>query len=261
MGVTTSLEGKTAVVTGVGRKKGIGAAICKELAKAGANIVFTYWNRYDESMFEELEKNEPMQIYEEIRQLGVQCDCIELDLSRDGELSRLLPFVNQHVGEPDILVNNACYSKNDHFETLAADELDKHYLVNVRATVLMSVQFARTFKKKSGGRIINLTSGQSLGPMPGEISYATTKGAIDAFTKTFAAEVAAKGITVNAVNPGPTDTGWMNSAIKEQLLKQFPMGRVGMPEDAARLIKFLASDEAEWITGQILHSEGGFMRG
>jgi 3-oxoacyl-[acyl-carrier protein] reductase len=106
-----------------------------------------------------------------------------------------------------------------------------------------------------------LTSGQSLGPMAGNIAYASTKGAIEAFTLTMSAEVASKGITVNAVNPGPTDTGWMNENIKNHILSKSPMGRIGMPQDALRLIAFLASDEAEWVTGQIIHSEGGFQRG
>jgi len=138
--------------------------------------------------------------------------------------------------------------------------LDAHYAVNVRAAVLLSVGFARRWKGERGGRIINLTSGQSLGPMPGEIAYATTKGAIEAFTSTFAVEVASRGITVNAVNPGPTDTGWMTEELKRELLSRFPTGRLGQPEDAARLIAFLAGEEAEWITGQVIHSEGGFWR-
>jgi len=94
--------------------------------------------------------------------------------------------------------------------------------------------------------------------MAGEISYATTKGAIDAFTRTFAAEVGPKGITVNAINPGPTDTGWMTPDLRQQLSKQFVTGRVGLPKDAARLVAFLATDDGEWITGQVLHSTGGF---
>ncbi len=164
------------------------------------------------------------------------------------------------VGTLSILVNNATYSVEDGFEALNADILDKSYSVNLRATALLSVEFARRYPGGSGGRIINLTSGQSLGPMVGEIAYAATKGAVDALTLTLAAEVAAKGITVNAVNPGPTDTGWMTEAIKRELLPRFPMGRFGQPGDAARLIAFLASDDAEWITGQIIHSEGGFRR-
>lgn len=97
--------------------------------------------------------------------------------------------------------------------------------------------------------------------MAGNIAYATTKGAIDTFTVTLSAEAASKGITVNAVNPGPTDTGWMDDSVKEYILSKSPSGRIGLPQDAARIIAFLASDEAEWITGQIIHSEGGFQRG
>ncbi len=124
--------------------------------------------------------------------------------------------------------------------------------------MLLTIEFARQFALPSGGRIINLTSGQGRGPMPGKLAYVATKGAIEAFTVTLAAEVAPRGITVNAVDPGPTDTGWMTDAIKREFLPLFPMGRLGQPEDAARLIAFLASEDAQWITGQIIHSTGGF---
>lgn len=106
-----------------------------------------------------------------------------------------------------------------------------------------------------------MTSGQFQGPMAGELAYAATKGAIDALTITLSAEVAPLGITVNAVNPGPTDTGWATGETKRFLETKFPTGRLGQPRDAAKLVKFLASEDAEWITGQIIHSEGGFMRG
>ena len=96
--------------------------------------------------------------------------------------------------------------------------------------------------------------------MPGELAYAATKGAIETFTVTLAAEVGHKGITVNAVNPGPTDTGWMTEELKRELVPRFALGRVGEPGDVARLVAFLASEEAAWITGQVIHSEGGFLR-
>jgi 3-oxoacyl-[acyl-carrier protein] reductase len=96
--------------------------------------------------------------------------------------------------------------------------------------------------------------------MPGELAYIATKGAIEAFTVTLAAEVAPLGITVNAVNPGPTDSGWMSEEVKAAVLARMGMGRLGMPADAARLVAFLASEDGGWITGQILHSEGGFYR-
>ncbi|HEY8342411.1 MAG TPA: SDR family oxidoreductase [Calditerricola sp.] len=252
------LRGRIAVVTGVGRLQGNGAAVCRALAADGADIFFTYWTPYDRAMPWSAAPDEPAMLEEELARLGVRCARMELDLSRPEAPETLLDAVEQQLGPPSILVNNACHSASDGWDRLDAAGLDVHFAVNVRATVLLSVAFARRFRGTSGGRIINLTSGQSRGPMPKEIAYATTKGAIDAFTVTFAAAVASRGITVNAVNPGPTDTGWMTEQVKAELLPRFPMGRVGQPEDAARLIRFLASDEAEWITGQILHSDGGF---
>lgn len=170
----------------------------------------------------------------------------------------------RELGTPSILVNNAAHDDtNAPFDQLDATILDAYYAVNMRGTLLLSIEFARRFSLSSGGqggRIINLTSGQGVGAMPGKIPYIATKGAIEAFTVTLAAEVASRGITVNAVDPGPTDTGWISAdpELKRTLVERAPFGRIGQPEDAARLIAFLASDAAEWITGQIIHSRGGF---
>ncbi len=172
----------------------------------------------------------------------------------------LLDAAEEKLGRPSILVNTAAYSTRDGFETLDADTLDAHYAVNVRAMALLSVGFAKRYPGGPGGRIVNFSSGQSLGPMQEELAYAATKGAIEAFTRTLAAEVGHKGITVNAINPGPTDTGWMTEELKREIVPKFPSGRIGQPEDAARLVAFLAGDEAAWITGQVIHSEGGFFR-
>ena len=197
---------------------------------------------------------------EEICDTGVRAEAMELDLFLPESPERLLDVVAERLGPPSILVNNAAHSARDGYEALDAATLDAHYAVNLRATALLSAIFARRFDGGTGGRIVNLTSGQSLGPMPGELAYAATKGAIEAFTRTLAAEVGHKGITVNAVNPGPTDTGWMTEELREELSAKFSAGRVGEPEDAARLVAFLLSDEAAWITGQVIHSEGGFLR-
>lgn len=252
------LAGRIAIVTGASRAAGIGAAVCKELASLGADICFTHWAHYDEQMPWGSNNEEQEQLCEDIRAMGVRCEHIRLDLSLPESFVSLFNFVEQKLGEPSILVNNACYSVNDNLHTITSESLDAHYAINVRAVTMLSVEFARRFTQASGGRIINMTSGQSLGPMVGETSYATTKGAIDAFTRTFAAEVGAKGITVNAINPGPTDTGWMTPELRQQLAKQFVAGRIGVPRDAARLVTFLATDDGEWITGQVLHSTGGF---
>ena len=121
---------------------------------------------------------------------------------------------------------------------------------------LLCAEFVRRYPGGAGGRIINLTSGQGVTPMPEELAYSTTKGAVEAFTSSLAAGVAAMGITVNAVDPGGTDTGWMSDRLKADLESRMAMGRVGMPEDAARLIAFLASDAGGWITGQVIRSRG-----
>ncbi|PLS02373.1 SDR family oxidoreductase [Neobacillus cucumis] len=254
------LKDKIAIITGVSRLKGIGAAICKELAETGYHIFFTYWTEYDKKMPWSIDLEEPIKLKEELLKTGVKVSCMELDLTQPNAAEQLINRVSVQLGYPDILINNAAYSTNNDFSTITAEELDKHYLVNVRATTLLSSKFAQGFNKKSGGRIVNLTSGQFQGPMPGELAYATTKGAVDALTITLSAELAPLGITVNAVNPGPTDTGWMTQEIKSQLKPLFPFGRIGEPRDVAKIIKFIVSEEADWITGQIIHSEGGFKR-
>lgn len=254
----SSLHGRTALVTGVSRRQGIGAAICRVLATAGANIFFTYWQGYDHTMPWGADSAGPRKLQQELQALGVRAESLEIDLSSPEAPTKVLDAAEAQLGNLTILVNNAAYSVEDGFQALNASILDASYSVNLRATALLCVEFARRYKGGPVGRIINLTSGQFRGPMLGEIAYAATKGAVDALTITLAAEVAAKGITVNAVNPGPTDTGWMTEAVKRELLPSFPMGRLGKPEDAARLVMFLASDDAQWITGQIIHSEGGF---
>jgi 3-oxoacyl-[acyl-carrier protein] reductase len=223
------------------------------LAAEGADIFFSHWgsSRHWSSHFTD-----------QLSEYGVNCSNLELDLAEAHAHVKLLNAVTDEIGTPTILVNNAAHSTRDGFMDLNAKTLDDHYAVNMRATFLLSVEFARRFQqaKKATGRIINLTSGQGQGPMPGELAYAATKGAISAFTLTLSAELAPLGITVNAVNPGPTHTGWMTEEIEQLLLPKFPSGRIGTPDDAARLITFLASDEAKWITGQIINSEGGFLR-
>ena len=254
------LRGRVALVTGVGRHRGIGSAICRALAARGADIVLSYWKAYDREMPWTTDEEEPETLVEELRATGVRAEAIEVDLSLPESPERLLDTAEDRLGRPSILVNTAAHSERDGYEALDAETLDAHYAVNLRAMALLSVLFARRFEPGSGGRIINFTSGQSLGPMAGELAYAASKGAIEAFTRTLAAEVGYKGITVNAVNPGPTDTGWMSEDVKREILPKFPSGRLGQPEDAAKLVAFLASDEAAWITGQIINSEGGFLR-
>ncbi|MBS8263757.1 SDR family NAD(P)-dependent oxidoreductase [Mesobacillus boroniphilus] len=250
----TNFKNKIAIITGASSQSDIGTAICRKLASQGINIFFTHWNSYHDWI-------EEFQL--EIANTGVLCETLKIDLSNANAAFEILDTVESKLGFPSILINNAAHAKGDGYLVLDAKTLDQHYAVNMRSNFLLCVEFARRIKKSSidTGRIINLTSGQDLGPMPGELAYAATKGAISAFTRSLSQELAPIGITVNAVNPGPTDSTWMNDEIREYLLPKFPMGRIGVPEDVARTIAFLASDEAKWITGQVINSEGGFIRG
>jgi 3-oxoacyl-[acyl-carrier protein] reductase len=263
METTRELTGQVALVTGASRRRGIGAAICRALAARGADVAFSHWLPYDAAFAWSGAPSEPADLERELTRIGVRAAALACDLSDPSAPAWLLDEVERRLRPVDILINNAAYSTHDGFEHLDAATIDAHYAVNMRATMLLTVEFARRFTPRTDpgfGRIVNLTSGQSLGPMPEELAYVATKGAIEAFTRSLAPAIAARGITINAVNPGPTDTGWITHELRDILLPRFPMGRLGTPEDVARLVGWLVSSEAGWVTGQVIHSEGGFLR-
>lgn len=251
------LRGRVVVVTGAGRSQGIGAAICRAFADQGCSIFFTTYSSYDREMYpEDRGVYGAKQLAEELQQRGVLAGYIEADLAQTDCAEYILNCVEERIGEPTILVNNAAHFSRDGFESLDARGLDAHYAVNVRGAALLSVEFAKRFSGEIGGRIVYLTSGQDLGPMTGELAYAASKGAICAFMRSLAKEIGSKGITVNAVDPGPTDTGWMSEDVKASLIRESAVGRLGRPEDAARLVVFLASAAAQWISGEVIHARG-----
>lgn len=210
---------RLAIVTGASRRRGIGTAVCLVLARAGADIFFTHWIPYDRRMPWGAEEEEPDLLQKLVQALGARCEHMMADLAEKDAPQRIMQAVQAKLGSASILVNNATHDDTDApFHQLDARTLDAYYAVNMRGTMLLSVEFARNFALPAGGRIINLTSGQGRGPMPGKLAYVATKGAIEAFTVTLAAEVAPRGITVNAVDPGPTDTGWMSEEVKQALL-------------------------------------------
>ena len=259
-GTGSDLTGRVALVTGASRLQGIGAAICRALAAHGADVGFSHWRPYDAAFPWSGAQSEPDDLEQELMQQGQRATAIECDLREADATTRLLDDVETRLGAISILVNNAAYSTNDGYERLDGTTIDAHYAVNMRAPMLLAAEFSRRFAAGDSGRIINITSGQSLGPMPDELAYGATKGAIEAFTRSLAPAVAQKGITVNAINPGPTDSGWISPELRNVLLPRFPAGRLGTPEDAARLVVWLASPDASWVTGQVIHSEGGFIR-
>ncbi len=258
MPYSIDLSNRIALVTGASRKIGIGAAICRLLAQAGASIFFTYYTPYDHLMPWGIHPEEPARLLDELRALGVRAEAAEADLADPETPENLLDQAETALGPVDILVNNATHDVEMDIYGLTAIALDQHYAVNVRGAALLCAEFARRHDGRPGGRIINMVSGELFGPMKGNLPYVMTKGAVDALTISLSAELAPKRITVNAIDPGPTNTGWMSPEFLEQLNQSGPLGRVGMPEDVAHLVLFLASPLGEWITGQIIHSRGGF---
>lgn len=243
-------SGKTALVTGLGRKGGIGMAIAQALAERGCNIFFSYF--YSDGEREGLDE-----ILRDLRMYGVEVDGIEIDLSYSDSAKKLFSAACDRFGKMDILINNAACSEHDDVENISADSIDRHYFVNVRTPMLLVQEFSKHVIGKSGGRIINMTSGQALGALSDELAYVASKAAMDAFMQSAAGVLMRKGITINSVDPGATDTGWMVGGLREEFSKMAPLGRVGMPEDIARLVVFLASEDAAYITGQVMHSRGG----
>lgn len=251
------LSGRVAIVTGASRLVGIGAATARTLAAAGANVFLTYFLPYDESMPWGSQPHEVEHQLSDLRALGVRAYAMEANLAEPQSAIRIFETSKGLLGQPSILVNNATNSEPGDITAMDAEQLDRHYAVNVRGMALLCKEFLKGWKGSSGGRIINMTSGQGVGPMSDELAYATTKGAVEAFTVSLAPTAARRGVTVNAVDPGATDTGWMSNELYQQLTAAAPFGRVGLPQDAANLITFLASEQGGWITGQILHARGG----
>ncbi len=230
-----SLRGRVALVTGVSRRAGIGFAIASRLQAAGADLVLHALPPCESGL----------------------SDAVEADFEDEAAPARVVAEAVRRHGHVDILVANHAHSSDGVLEVVDAASIDRHLHVNVRATVLLIREFAAQHDGRPGGRVILLTSGQNRGPMAGEIAYAASKGALVPITISLAHHLAPRGITVNAVDPGATDTGWASAALHAEILAREPMGRWGEPDDAARLVAWLASDDARWITGQVIHSTGG----
>jgi 3-oxoacyl-[acyl-carrier protein] reductase len=184
---------------------------------------------------------------------GVAVETVEADFADPAAPERVVAA----AGGLDILVVNHTDDPRGGLGELAAAEIDRALAIIVRASLLLVQAFYKRHDGREGGRVILMTSGQHRGPMPGELAYIAGKGALAQLTPSLAAAMAGKGITVNCVDPGATDTGWPDRETYAAVLARQPRGRWGRPDDAARLIAWLCSEEAEWVTGQVITSSGG----
>lgn len=253
------LSARAALITGVSRRAGIGYAVARRLGDLGADLYLQGWRAHDSEQPWGADSEGPEKLVDVLRSgTGSRVEYAEADLANPEAPDRLVAEAIRHYGRLDILIANHARSGSGDIGSLTAAEIDAHLAVNVRATMLLVQAFALAHEGRPGGRVVLFSSGQHLGPMPGELDYAVSKGAVHQMTLPFASALIQRGIVLNTVNPGPVDTGYASAGDLERIAARFPRGRWGRPEDTARLVGWLCTDEAEWLVGQVMDSEGGF---
>jgi 3-oxoacyl-[acyl-carrier protein] reductase len=260
--MTTLMVGRVAIVTGVSRRAGIGFAVTRDLLASGMKVLIQSWTAHDAEQPWGRDAVGMPGVMEALRQFGGCLEHIDADFALPGTPAAIVEKAVQLFGHVDVMVaNHATSSGTQTLRDVTVEELDLSWAVNARSSVLLTQAFAAQHDdRRGGGRVVLFTSGQHLAPMAQEIPYAISKGAIHQMTLTLADALIDRGITVNAVNPGPTDTGWADPELFRQVRHAFPVGRWGSPDDVSRLVSWLVSDDSAWITGQVLNSEGGFRR-
>ncbi|WKD36131.1 SDR family oxidoreductase [Streptomyces xanthophaeus] len=246
-----------ALVTGAGRSAGIASSVVLDLARAGWDVAFTYWTPYDARMRWGMESGAPEELRTEVTSLGARTYAVEADLSDPAVPVQLFDSVEEALGNVTALVLCHCESVDSGLLDTTVESFDLHFAVNARATWLLIREYGLRFRGRHGsGRIVSLTSDHTAGNLP----YGASKGALDRITTAAAHEFAHLGVTCNAIDPGPTDTGWMGEEQKADLIRSTPLGRLGVPQDCANLVTFLCSPEGDWINAQLLRSDGGLGR-
>ena len=241
------LEKKVAFVTGGGR--GLGEAICLTFAREGAHVAVSDINLKDAKRVEGL-----------IKKMGRKAVAIKVDVSREKEVKEMVAKTIEALGPIDILVNNAGIFHKGPVAEMSADVWDKLLAVNLKGTFLCSREVIPNFKKKRGGKVINIGSlaGQVGGILAGS-NYSASKAGIICFTKSFAKEMAPFGVNVNCVAPGVIDTDMTLEFPREDMKKAIPLGALGEAQDVANAVLFLASEESKYITGETLNVNGGIL--
>jgi 3-oxoacyl-[acyl-carrier protein] reductase len=242
------LEGKVALVTGASR--GIGRAIAISLAEAGANVVVNYAGN----------EAAAAEVAAHIQSLGRQAMSIRANVGNSTEVDAMVKQTLETFGQLDILVNNAGITRDNLLMRMKDEEFDEVINTNLKGVFNCVRAVTRTMMKQRSGRIINISSVVGTLGNPGQANYVAAKAGVIGLTKSAARELASRGITVNAIAPGfiTTDmTDKLSEEMRAQLLLQIPLARFGQPDDIAKTVLFLASDEASYMTGQTLHIDGG----
>ena len=247
---------RTALITGVGRRRGIGAGVAARLAADGWDLVLSHWRPYDDRLGLEAGPDDPGELAAELAATGVRVTVVPADLADPAVPDRLLAAAGELTGTVDALVLCHCESVDSGVLDTDVASFDRHYAVNVRASWLLIRAFARALPA-TGGAVIAFTSDHTVHNLP----YGATKGALDRLVLAAAHELGDRGLRANVVNPGPVDTGWMDDATRAALTAMQPTGRLGTPADIAAVVAFLLSDAGAWINGQLLSANGGFPTG
>lgn len=244
------LKGKNALVTGASR--GIGRTIALELARQGANVAVNYAGSE--------EKAEA--VVEELKEFGVKAFKIQADVSRETSVKAMVKEVINQLGSLDILVNNAGVTRDNLLMRMKEEEFDEVIQTNLKGVFLCTKAVTRQMMKQRFGRIVNVASIVGVSGNPGQANYVAAKAGVIGLTKTAAKELASRNILVNAVAPGfiSTDmTDVLTEEQKEKMLAMIPLAKLGSPEDVAKVVRFLVSDDASYMTGQTLHVDGGMV--
>jgi len=242
------LAGKVALVTGASR--GIGKAIALELARAGADVAVNFAGNRESAEA----------VANQIRELGRKSVVVQADVADAAAVEAMFSEVEKQLGPVLILVNNAGITRDNLLLRMKEAEWEQVVDTNLKGVFLCTKQALRPMMKARWGRIINITSVSGVVGNPGQANYSAAKAGVIGLTKTTAREVASRGITVNAVAPGfiETDmTAALGEEMNQQLAKQIPLGRFGQPEEVAHVVRFLASEDSSYITGQVIHVDGG----
>lgn len=244
------LDGKVALVTGASR--GIGRAIAVALAKEGASVAVNYAGNSEKAG----------QVVSEIKDMGSEAVAIQGDVTDADSVTAMVKNVTEQFGKIDILVNNAGITRDNLLIRMKEEDWDSVINTNLKGVFLCTKAVSRPMMKQRQGRVINISSVVGVSGNAGQANYTAAKAGVIGLTKTSAKELAARGITVNAIAPGfiETDmTNELNEEVGEQMRKQIPLGRFGSPEDVAKTVVFLASEDSGYITGQTIQVDGGMV--